>query len=143
MSDDYRTSVHFSFWPIVILALLWNGLGVINYLGQMDPQVVAGMPASHQALILERPVWATVAFAIAVFAGTAGCLLLLFKRAIALPVFVISFVGVIVQLLPTLTKIGSAISHTIEIILVVLLPVVIAALLIVYSKYGKQRGWLR
>ena len=143
MNDDNRVVTHFSFWPIAVLALLWNTLGVVNYLGQMDPQVVAGMPASHQVLILERPVWATAAFAVAVFAGTAGCLLLLLKRAMALPVFVVSFAGVIVQLVPTLTKVGSALTGPVEIILVVLLPVVIAALLIVYAKYAKQRLWLR
>jgi hypothetical protein len=39
------------------------------------------MPETHRAIIDTRPAWATGEFAVAVFGGALGCLLLLLKKA--------------------------------------------------------------
>ena len=79
MNDKTVSGVHWSFWIIGFVALIWNVMGSINYFIQMDADVVATFPETHRAIIEGRPVWATAGFAIAVFGGSLGCLLLLFR----------------------------------------------------------------
>jgi hypothetical protein len=60
--------------------LIWNVLGCVNFFAQMNPDMVASYRESEQAIIQGRPLWATVGFAVAVFGGALGCVLLLFKK---------------------------------------------------------------
>jgi hypothetical protein len=88
------------FWIVSVLALIWNGLGVMAYLGRafMTEEMVAALPAEQQAEFLaEYPAWYTAAFALAVFCGALGCIALLIRKKWAHPLFVISALGAIVQ----------------------------------------------
>ena len=72
------------FWVIAALALVWNALGVMAYLN--DNGSSDGAPA-----------WEIGAFAIAVFGGVLGSILLLLRKNIATAVFALSLLGVLVQ----------------------------------------------
>ena len=89
-----------SFWVIGVLALIWNALGVMAYLGQklMTDEMKAMIPADQLEIIENTPAWATAAFAIAVWFGLLGCIVLLMRKKIAKLLFIISLVGVLVQL---------------------------------------------
>ena len=67
MEDETVGGVHWSFWAISAVALMWNVMGVINFFMQMNADGLAAMPESQRAIVEGRPVWATGAFAIAVF----------------------------------------------------------------------------
>lgn len=88
-----------SFWIISVLALIWNAMGVMVYLGQafMTDDMKALIPADQLKLIENTPSWVTAAFAIAVWFGLLGCILLLARKKIAHKIFVISLLGVLVQ----------------------------------------------
>ncbi len=83
MNDKTVGGVHWSFWTIGAVALIWNAMGVINFLSQMNVETLAAMPALHRVIIEGRPAWATGAFAIAVFGGALGCLPLLLRKSAA------------------------------------------------------------
>src|SRR6266508_4881505 len=100
MNDETVGGVHWSFWAIGVVALIWNVMGVINFFVQMNPAALASYPESHRAIIEGRPAWATGAFAIAVFGGALGCLVLLLRKSAAYYLFIASLLGVIVQLIP-------------------------------------------
>ena len=70
------------FWIISSMALVWNLMGVFNYLTQafMTNEVLATLPKDQQLLYEDVPAWVTAAFATAVFSGTVGALLLLLKK---------------------------------------------------------------
>jgi hypothetical protein len=87
------------FYIISALALIWNILGVIAYLGQvyMSTEIKNMLPPAEQAYYANSPAWVTGAFAIAVFSGTFGSLLLLFKKKLALFLFWLSTLAIIVQ----------------------------------------------
>jgi len=89
-----------SFWVISALALIWNLMGVIVYLGQafMTDDMKAMIPKDQLAIIENTPAWATAAFAIAVWFGLLGSILLLTRKKIAKTVFIISLLGVLGQL---------------------------------------------
>ena len=144
MSGKTKTGVHWSFWVIGVVTLIWNAMGAANYIAQLDPVVVATFPDSHRALIVDRPAWATGAFAIAVFGGTIGCVLLLFKKSISYYLFIASFLGVIITMVHTFSVKGStANSGSADFILTILLPLIIAGFLVWYSKWIAKNSWIK
>lgn len=143
MSGENRIGVPWSFWLIGGVALLWNVLGGVNFVMQMNAELLATMPAPHRAIIDGRPLWATVGFAIAVFGGALGCLMLLLRKTIARYLFVASLLGVIVQLVHTLRVAAATSGFTaLDLALIALMPLVVAAFLIWYSKHAAQKGWV-
>ncbi len=102
------------------VALIWNVMGVINFFAQMNPDMLAAYRESERAIIEGRPAWATGAFAIAVFGGALGCLLLLLRKSAACYLFIASLLGVIVTMIHTL---GVGIDFGLgEILGIILLP---------------------
>jgi len=83
MNDETVGRVHWSFWAIGSIALIWNLMGVINFFVQMNPDMLTSYRESERAIIEGRPAWATGGFAIAVFGGVLGCLLLLLRKSAA------------------------------------------------------------
>ena len=81
-------------------ALVWNLLGVMAYVGQvtMSPEVLNAIPEEQRALYENIPSWVTSAFAIAVNGGAIGCLLLILRKSLALPVLIVSLAAVLVQM---------------------------------------------
>ena len=89
-----------AFWVVGGLGLLWNLMGSINFMMQIQTNELATMPEPFHTIVANRPTWATVAFALGVFAGTLGCVLLLLKRQEAFYVLLASLAGIVVHLLP-------------------------------------------
>ena len=144
MNNVKVRNVHWSFWLIAILALLWNVGGSINYIMQMNLEYVATLPESHRAIIEGRPVWATGGFAIGVFGGALGSLILLFKKSSALYVFIASLLGIIVTMIHTVNVANNKIDFSsIEIFVMILLPIIVAAILIWYTKQSMTKNWIR
>jgi len=143
MNDETVGGVHWSFWAIGAVTLIWNVLGVINFFMQMNADALASFPESHRAIVVGRPAWATGAFAIAVFGGALGCLLLLLRKSAAYYLFIASLLGVIVQLIHTLGMASSKIDFSpLDILMIILMPLVVAAFLIWYSKWTEGKGWI-
>jgi hypothetical protein len=143
MSDKYAGSVHWSFWLIGVVGLVWNVMGILNYFMQTNADPVVAMNEVQRAIIEGRPAWATGAFAIAVFGGALGCLLLLLRKSAAIYFLVASLLGVIVQWLPHLGLIGSTTNDTFQIVMYILSPLVVAIFLIWYAKLAGRKGWIR
>jgi hypothetical protein len=143
MNDKTTGGVHWSFWVIGVFTLIWNVMGGINYFMQMNADMVAAMPETHRAIIDGRPAWATGAFAIAVFGGALGCALLLLRKSAAYYLFISSLLGVIVTMSHTLGMAGSKIDFSpFEIVMMIVMPLVVAAFLIWYSKLSESKGWI-
>ncbi|MDH3692260.1 MAG: hypothetical protein OEU36_22730 [Gammaproteobacteria bacterium] len=80
MNEKTVVGVHWSFWVIGAVGLIFNLGGCMNYITQMNVEMATSMPDVYRAIVESRPVWGTGAFAIAVFGGALGCLLLLMTR---------------------------------------------------------------
>lgn len=63
----------------------------------MTPKIKQALPAAEQAYYANVLIWVTGAFAFAVFAGTLGCIALLFRKHIAILLLYISLLAVLVQ----------------------------------------------
>jgi len=141
MNDETIPTVHWSFWVIGIAALIWNVLASVNYLMQMNPDIVASFPETHRAIIIGRPAWATGGFAVAVFGGSLGCLLLLLRKAVAFYFLIASLLGVIVTMVHTTDIARSTIKFSaLEIFVMIVLPLLVAIFLAWYSKRVESKG---
>ena len=128
--------IHWSFWVIGAVLLLYNLAGTANFITQLNADAVAAMPDSYRSIIEGRPAWATGAFAIAVFGGTLGCLLLLLRQSLASYVLIASLCGAIVTMIHTL---GNA---PVEFALGNLMQLLVTAFLIWYAKRAQRKNWL-
>lgn len=143
MGKDTAISVHWSFWLICAIALLWNVGGAINYFMQTNLELVASLPETHRAIIDGRPAWATGGFAIGVYGGVLGCILLLLKKSTALYVFVASLIGVIVTMVHTINIANSKIYFsTVEIFVMIVLPIIVSIILVWYTIIVMKKGWV-
>ena len=135
MNDTQRARAGWGFWVICLLGLLWNAGGAANYLMQTDPAHVSNLPATHQALIVDRPVWATAGFAIGVFGGVFGCVLLMWRRRVALPVLLVSVIGIVLTVVHTLNvALGGVAFSAVEWVLIGVLPLLVALGLAAYAR---------
>lgn len=139
MNEKTVGRVHWSFWAISAVALIWNVMGGINFVSQMNAESVAAMPESYRTIIESRPVWATGAFAIGVFGGALGCVLLLLRKSAAYYLFIASLLGAIVAIAqfhggrefgPPGALIGG------------LMQLAVGVFLIWYSKRAESKGWI-
>jgi len=143
MTDNNKNygGVHWSFWIIGAVMLIWNVMGGINFFMQMNAGTVAAMPESYRAVIEGRPAWVTGAFAIAVFGGALGCLLLLLRKSAAFYVFIASLLGVIVTMIHALGMAGPNIDFT-PVFIGTSMSLAMSAFLIWYSKLAERKGWI-
>jgi len=135
MNDKTVGGVHWSFWGIGAVGLIFNLMGCINFISQMNADMVASMPGVYRAIVESRPAWATGAFAIAVFGGALGCLLLLLRKSVAVYVFIASLVGAVLAQIPFL-------GIPFEALIGGLSQLVVGAFLIWYSKQAESKGWI-
>ena len=141
MNDKNTARIHWSFWVISIIMLIWNVMGSMNFVVQMiNAEMFASMSETHRAIIEGRPLWATGGFAIAVFGGALGCLLLLFKKSSAYYLFIASLLGVVVTMFHSLSiDINFAPS---DLTMMVIMPFVVAVFLIWYAMMADKKGWV-
>jgi hypothetical protein len=98
-----RTPVHL--WIVGILALLWNAIGCYDYVmtRMRDTDYFAKMmpgtdPNAVLAYIDSFPVWAQAGWALGVWGGLVGALLLLVRSRYAVWSFGLSLIGAILGL---------------------------------------------
>ena len=133
------------FWIITVIALLWNLMGIFQFLSStfMLETIVESLPEEQANLYTNMPSWYTIIFGIATTTGLLGSITMLMRKKITVMLFLISLVGVlIIQLywiLGTEAMEVLGLSFTIMPILVIITSIV----LYFYNKGAAQKGWLR
>ena len=132
-----------TFWIISITALLWNIMGVSAYLGQayMTNEVLAALPGAEQAYYTNLPTWVTAAFALSVFSGTLGCIIMLLRKKLAIALFIISLVTVLLQFVYNFILQKDMEISIVNFIMPVVV-IIIASFLVWYSKQSAENNWI-
>lgn len=106
MSHDITTRRPWWFWIIIVLFLLWSLIGVGMYLAEHMMSDAAYGEAFGVELVALRdlvPWWATAGYAIGVWGGLLGVILLMMRKRLAVPIFLASLIGAIIGHIPYLT----------------------------------------
>jgi len=126
-----------------IIALIWNAMGCLNFFMQISPDGLANMPESHQAIARSRPFWVTAAFGVSVISGVLAAVLLLMKKKLSIPLFIVSFVGAVIANLHAIFF-GNALNifSPPEVALGIFGSLVAAALFIWFSVTARNKQWI-
>ena len=124
-----------SFYVICSVTLIWNIIGIFNYLGfvYMSDEAFTSLSEEMQLFLNTRPAWVTGSFALAVFSGTIGNIGLLLRKKWANLILIISLISVVAQ-----TIYNFIIQQVVEIsnseIVVMVLVNFVAIFLVYYSQ---------
>ena len=91
-----RTPAHL--WIVGLLALLWNAYGCFEYLMMVtaNADYMAKIPPDQLAYMDTLPSWLTAFWALGVWGGLLGAMLLLMRSRYSVWAFALSFVGAVV-----------------------------------------------
>jgi len=142
MTENATQKIPIWYWVVGILALLWNGLGVNQYIGQAykTESWKSQYTAEQIEMIANSPSWLTGAFALAVFCGLLGALCLLIKKKWAYILFIISAVMATIQhgYLFASGHIKDAVTAIMP-----MLVIVVCILLVILAKSAIAKQWIK
>jgi hypothetical protein len=132
------------FKVLASLALVWNLLGCLAFFADLgiSQDELAKLPEAQQALYAARPLWSVSATALAVFGGALGSIGLLLRRKWALPVFVLSLLGIVVQDIGLFVLVDGARLGGPVVVAMQSMVLAIGIGLVWLSRKGIVRGWL-
>ena len=144
MTKDQEIKPPKWFWIVSVLALLWNIMGVMAYLKNafMSVEDLEKLTQAERLLYESQPAWATAAFAIAVWGGTLGCIALLLRKKWARPVFLISLIGIVVQLVYAFFLSNSFEVYGPGAVAMPIIVALIGILLVFFSGKAQNKGWI-
>ena len=130
------------FIAVAVVALLFEAFGSFMYISQVTADHAA-LPLDQRALWDATPTWMIAAYAIAVWVGLAGAVLLLMRRKLAVPALLVSLIAVIVQssglfLVPQLRQTVPDTALVAPIALIIC-----CYLIFLFARLAGKRGWLR
>lgn len=128
-----------------LLGLAWNIFGTYQFIVSVNATseslIAIGMSEAQAMVMTKHPLWMTVSFAIGVFGGLIGSILLLLKKAISEKIFLVSLFGYIVLYIGDITEgIFEAIGKSQVIILTTV--VIIAFGLWFFARAYRRKGIL-
>ena len=141
-TEQARRGIPGWFYAVALLAVLFEAFGCWMYITQVSADR-ASMPLDQRAMWDATPTWMTAAYAVAVWSGLAGALLLILRRKLAVPVLLLSLLAVIVQFsgLFLTRQLRETVPDT---ALVAPIFLIIACYLIfMFARVAQRRGWLR
>tara|TARA_R100000306_G_C4365181_1_gene137286 strand:+ start:194 stop:628 length:435 start_codon:yes stop_codon:yes gene_type:complete len=141
-----HTKPNTAFWIIAILALLWNLIGIYFWLYEyflITDDIRATLPAGQVELMDAAPAWGMVVYGIAVFSGVLASILLIARKKLCVPIFLISLLAILVQMGHWIFAMDAVGVLGPEAIVMPLIVIAIAIFLYYYSKGAALKGWLR
>ena len=140
-----KTSPPVWFWVISVIALLWYLMDMSAFFMRvlMTEDVIKAMPDNQQHLYRNIPLWVNTVFAGEVFGGALGCVGLLLRKKWALPLFVVSILGVLSQTFYVYFLSDAISTMGTPAVVMPLLAILIGIGMIVLAKSAISKRWLR
>ena len=151
MAESLNNKPSKAYWIIAGVLLAWNLVGLMFYFQQStlttEIMMDGGLTDQQIAHITSTPAWAHSGYAIAVNAGGLGALLLLLRKAWAVPLFYISLAGALVQdfdafVLRDAMQVWNTPDAAFPPYALPLVVIVICAFEIWYARGAKAKAWL-
>ncbi len=143
MDDDYKPRALAGWYmPAAVAALLFMAFGCVMYLMHVlaDP---ATMPLDQRAAFEAEPLWVTAAYAIAVWVGLAGTVMLVLRKKLAEPLLMVSLAAVLAWLAGLLVVTDLRESMSANDLLVALVVTAVTWTIFWFARHSRQRDWLR
>ena len=142
MTDDRQGIAAPGWFTIAAIgAVLWELAGCALYLMRVTTEA-ASLPADQQAIFEATPGWVLAAFAVAVWVGLAGAVLLLLRRRFAEPLLLVSLAALIVQNSALVLDPGLRNLVASDDLLVPFVVIVVSYGVWHLARVAKKQGWL-
>lgn len=133
-------------WIVGILAALWNAFGCFDYFmtNTRNETYLAQFTTEQMAYFDSLPAWLTAFWAIGVWGGLAGALLLLIRSRYSVWAFALSLIGAVIAM--GYQQFATTIPESMKSGAMAIMPwviIVIAAFLLWYSWDAGKKGVLR
>ncbi len=132
------------FWIVSVIALVWNALGVHGYISQAyELSAYTDAYTKDQLEVMSTlPAWYTALFAIAVFSGAIGCILLLLRKRAAKLLLILSFIAATIQMVYFLFIADlKGVDFSANEIMAYMI-IVFALFLVWFSSHSAKKGWI-
>lgn len=143
-AEEHYTPRPIAGWFMIaaIAALLFMSFGCVSYLMHVFADV-SSMPLDQRAAFEAEPAWVTAAYAIAVWIGLIGAVMLLLKNRLAEPVLAVSLLATLVWLggLIGVTRLRETMSASD--LLVALVVTALTWTIFWFARHSRQRDWLK
>lgn len=133
------------FWIIASLSLVWNLMGFLAFTSQafISSAALAELPAEQAQLLQETPQWLNGIFAMATITGLLASIFLLLRRKISVILFLISLVGVLIQMSYSFFATNAVEVYGItQGLIFPLFLIIIAVYLYFFSNQARKKGYL-
>lgn len=144
MTEDTYSPRPLAGWYMIAAfgALAFMLVAVAGYMIDVltDP---ATLPLDQRVVAEARPAWAMGAYAIAVWVGLGGAILLFLRRKAAQPVLLVSLVAAVITFLPYAFVPSVRSNITTNDIAVAIVILAITWTIFWFARHSAQRGWLR
>lgn len=145
-ANQNKTSTPWHLWVVGIVGFLWSAMGAMDYVMTQtrNEQYMSAFTPEQLEFFYGLPVWTVASWAIAVWGGVAGAIFLLLKKSLAVPVFLASFLAMVITAIHNFV-----LSNGLEVIgdtfsLVFSAIIFLAALLLwLYARAMQRRGVLK
>lgn len=96
--SNTRQKAPWHLWVVGIVGLLWNAMGAVDYFmtKTRNEQYMSAFTPQQLEFFYGLPMWVVACWAIAVWGAVLGSILLLARKAIAVPVFLASFIAMVI-----------------------------------------------
>lgn len=133
------------YWIVAVLALLWEAMGCFAYLTDvsMTAADIAALLEGQRKLYEAMPAWQTAVYAVAVWVGLSGAVMLLMRRNWARSLFIVSLIACLIQfgwsfLVLKAGEVVGPIAYPLPVAIIA-----VAVILVWFSTMAGRRGWLR
>ena len=142
--ENAKSKPNIWFWVIGVVGLIWNGLGSMNYIMHTtnSDTLKESYTPEQLAFVDASPAWVTGAFALAVWGGLLGCLLLLLRKKWAIPVLLISLIGILGQAVYNFFLSNATEVFGSDMYVMPVLVILIGIGLYFYSRSSAKKGWI-
>ena len=142
--DERFTPRPIASWFMVaaVASLLFMGLGCISYLMHVLANP-ATLPLDQRAAFEAEPAWVTAAYAVAVWVGLIGTILLVMKRKLAEAALLISLVAVLVWLAGLILVTPLRESMSANDLLIAIVVTALTWTIYWFARHSRQRDWLK
>ena len=133
-------------WVVGILAVLWNGLGAVDYLMTelRHAAYLSAFTAEQIAYFENLPKWTIATWATGVWGGVIGAALILLRRRLAAPVLAASLAAAAATFFYNFVlSNGLRIMGGPVALVMPALVMIIGILLLLYARKSVGAGWLR
>lgn len=143
-SSPVKTPWHL--WVIGIVGTLWSAMGAMDYVMtklRVESYMAAFTPEQLD-FFYGFPIWVSAAWAIAVWGGVIGCILLLLKKSVAVEVLLASFIAMAITAIHNygLSNGLEVIGDTFSLVFTAIIFVVVLGLYL-YAKAMRAKGVLK